>query len=252
VVAFALATCAGGFLNAQRAWRLGYRGEAIPYLGCQVVGFFLSVLAAGAVATAFEHALGKGAASISNLKSLFVALVVLGCAGPIGLPAAWPVAAAVPAVALVVLWVAGRHALRTDWVVVALCPAATVALFVLTWMQSATVFREALRGLGERLEEKCGADRLAAWAAEEVAAHPAGAFLDPAELPDFVRDLAPGQGVRVNAQVLRQPDLYVQLYIGTGHSFLVAIHPSRTRPGATDPVSDTEWRPGIVLGTMGK
>ena len=48
------------------------------------------------------------------------------------------------------------------------------------------------------------------------------------------------------------PDRYVQLFIGTGHSFTVAVHPSRVRPGAVGPVSDEEWRPGIVLGTMGK
>ena len=56
----------------------------------------------------------------------------------------------------------------------------------------------------------------------------------------------------MNAQVLQQPDRYVQLFIGTGHSFTVAVHPSRVRPGAVGPVSDEEWRPGIVLGTMGK
>src|SRR5438552_5435113 len=158
VVAFALAVCAGGFLNARLAWRLGHAGTAIPYLGCQAGGFVLTLLAAGAVVTAFEHAAGRGAEPLPKLRALFVALVVLGCAGPLGLYAAWPVAAAVPACAFLALLASRRQAAREEWVVVVLCPAAAVALFVLTWAQSATVYRQALRGWGKRVEAKCGAD----------------------------------------------------------------------------------------------
>jgi hypothetical protein len=109
-----------------------------------------------------------------------------------------------------------------------------VVLFLLTWYFCASTTRQATRGLGDRIEDKAGADKLAAWATERIAdykrrqqmlpivgasvvglsAAPQGSilsasaliatratdqsrFLEGDQIPDWVDDLlGPSQGIR--------------------------------------------------------
>ena len=121
--------------------------------------------------------------------------------------------------------------------------------------------RQALHGLGERLEAEGGAERFLAWAAEAIATHKEGQHggrLEPDEIPDFVDDLmGPFQGVR-SVGVDSGDDPSVTLYTGgSAYHFTIRLRPSRVRHGpwswwVGEVAGELEWRPGIDLATEGK
>src|SRR5262249_55604070 len=133
-------------------------------------------------------------------------------------------------------------------------------LFTLTWYLCAATTREALHGLGARVEATAGADRLRAWAGEVIATHPPGqgrGALEPDEIPDFVGDLlGDNQGVR-GVEVRHGDDPSVDLFTGgSAYHFRIRVHPAGVShdlpPWWVGEWAGLESQPGIYLETEGK
>jgi hypothetical protein len=230
--------CAGAFLLNARAWQVGYGANALALLGCHFLRLVLLLFAWVIVVTVFRAALRKekptAAGGVTILEAASALTIFLGCMGcyPV-----WPVVLLLTAPMFLGLVFFGKcpaeHKLSRLAVVRV---GIAVGLFLLTWYLCATTTRQALRGLGERIEAKGGSEKLTAWATEVIAAHKqrernlpivgaaavglmaspqgqgpfvaasaliAGSMgnrsgrLEPDEIPDWVDDLlGPFQGVR--------------------------------------------------------
>jgi hypothetical protein len=207
VAAFGLAAAAWGVHGV--AWRMGYAADALGLVGCQFLRAILLVLAACTVATALKAAVaperpaaGRG---LTVLDILVLLTVLPGCVGCYPL---WPVVLALLAAPLFLALVSrgkepaegrplGPVVLRLGWVVL---------LFTLTWYWTTSTTRQALRGLGARIAERGGANRLLVWAAEVTAARRQREKALPILGAATVGwTAAPGQGPYLAAAVLLTP-----------------------------------------------
>jgi hypothetical protein len=264
-VALALGVCLGAFFLQGRAWRVGYEANCFGLLGCQALRCLLLLLGCMTVVAAFRALAGKpGLADATGLTIPELAVIVLLLPGCVGLYPLWVIV--LPVLMLVLLlWTVALHfsekgAHRPAGLAVVRAGLAVV-LFTLTWYFCASTTRQALHGLGERLEAEGGADRFLAWAAEVIATHKDGQHggrLTPDEIPDFVDDLmGPFQGVR-SVGVESSGDPCVTLYTGgSAYHFVIRLRPSRARHGPWswwlgEVAGELEWRPGIDLATEGK
>jgi hypothetical protein len=263
-LAVSVVLCVGAFLLNVRAWYAGYRADALGLLGCHFLRAVVLLVAWWAVVVVLLAAAGKesppGASGFTVLHKIGLGLVVPGCLGCYPL---WVVIAAVLAFLLVGALRFPRDTPRPAWWRLAWRPVAVALLFVVTWYQCASTTRHALLGLGERLEETCGSDRLLDWTAEVIDARKSGkhpsAWLAPEEVPDDVLELlGPGQGVR--GAMLQDPERGTVLLFtgGSGYHFQITVSPWQIEqpPPAASRWLGTGfpfvWQPGIELGTGGK
>jgi hypothetical protein len=264
-VALALGTCLGAFFVQTRAWRVGYEANCIGLLGCQALRCLLLLVGCVTAVAALRATSGKLAPAVgTGLTVLDLAVIVLLLPGCMGLNPFWivvlPVLTLVLLLRVVALRLSGNDADRPPGLAV-MRAGLVVVLFTVTWYFCASTTRQALHGLGERLEAEGGADRFLAWAAEVIAAHKGvrqGGQLAPEEIPDFVDDLmGPFQGVR-SVRVDEYGDPSVTLYTGgSAYHFTIRLRPARVRRGPWpwwlgEVAGELEWRPGIDLATEGK
>jgi hypothetical protein len=236
LIAVAAAMCLGAFLLYRGAWNIGYQANALSLLGWHMLRLLLLLFAWAFVVSWIRAATtnGKPAAKpgLTVVEGVSVLSIFLGCMGcyPV-----WPAVLLLmaPLFATLIFSKTGPAGERLTRSAI-LRAGVVVLLFLLTWYFCASTTRQAMRGLGDRIEAKVGADKLAAWAAEVVAAHklrqdalpivgasvvglsasPQGPFLTAAallatratypphllerdEIPDWVDDLlGPFQGIR--------------------------------------------------------
>jgi hypothetical protein len=257
----AVVLCLGAFFLNAGAWHAGYCASWSALGGCNFLRMLLLLLAWGAVFSVFEEAAPTDkpfpASAGSVLRNLGLVLLVPAC---FSCQFLWPV--------VLLLSLAGVLALRSvrNGAIPTVSKRTVVRfvfvslLFPLTWYLCASTTRQALHGLGARIEDKGAEDQLRAWAAQVIAEvqqkkHTAGYTYD--EVPDFLDDLMgrlPGwPWVHVNADA---PEPYVQVANSSGYAFMITICPSCR---AREPVpwwipewTRLEWRPGIYLETAGK
>jgi hypothetical protein len=257
----------GALLVYRSAWFAGYSANSFGLLGCHFLRAVLLVLAYVAVVTLFKTAVRQGDSTapggVTLLDLPILLLILPGCAG------LYPLWIAVLLISFLVWLVyllafvfsrngetpigqARRALLRAG---------AAALLFTATWYLCATVPRQAMHGLGARLEAGAGTGRLLAWAADVIAApeqRKQKNSLAQEEVPEWVDALlGPFQGVRsVGIESGAEP--CVVLYTGgSAYHFRIRICPSRAhqqpRPWWIGQVlGDLEWRPGIDLAAEGK
>jgi hypothetical protein len=254
--------CLGAFLIRGRAWQAGYQADAFGLLGCHFLRFLVLLVAWATLVAEFRAANGQqqpapqSGVSVVHLAGTF--LIMVACAG---FSLAWPVVLVLLATpCLVGLFLSQKRSVdpaERAWARWAMCRATLgVLLFTLTWYLAASVSRQALYGLGERIDDHGGSDQLVTWAKEVIAVHQKArrpAWLEPTELPDFVEDLLGRfQGVRT-AGVDTGADPSVTLYTGgSAYHFQIIVRPSRAGRDPQDVQRPDEWQPGIYLGTGGK
>jgi hypothetical protein len=183
---------------------------------------------------------------------LFVclALVVLACAG---FPLLWPgvLVAVTILISIEVGRIAARRALGLRPVL--LRAFLGVAMFTLTWYLSTGTTFTALRGLGERIDATVGADRLRAWAKEQIDKTPADKFkhLSLDEVPEDIFDLMGSIPGWPFVLVVRDNQPHVFLANGSGYGYSITIYPyDESESNAS--VAGLTWRPGIVLSIASK
>ncbi len=172
VVACGLAAAAVPLYGA--AWRTGYAANALGLLGCHFLRCVLLLLAAWTVVAAFKAAAGQErSAARRGLTVLEILVILTLLPGCVGCYSVWP--AVLLTLAAPLLLTLARHPGGADAGrlagPVALRLGLVVLLFTCTWYLGASTTRQALRGLGARIEAGGGADRLLAWAAEVLKAH---------------------------------------------------------------------------------
>jgi hypothetical protein len=236
LIAVAAAMCVGAFFLYRGAWNIGYQANAFSLLGWHFLRFLLLIVAWAFVVSGFRAAVAKEKLSaksgITVAEGIGALSIFLGCMG--GYPL-WPVVLLLmaPTYLAFIHFNTGPDGKRLTWSPL-LRAAVVVVLFLLTWYFCASTTRQAMRGLGDRIEAKAGAAKLVGWATEVVAAHElrqqsfplAGAtivglsaapqsrflavalvvatamknrsyYLAPDQIPDWVDDLlGPQQGVR--------------------------------------------------------
>jgi hypothetical protein len=175
-VTAALVVCLGAFLLNGRAWRVGYEGSATGLLGCHFLRLLLLLLAWAAVLATFnaaarreQPAAGRGVPLGAVICAFFLIPACVGCY-PV-----WPVILGllVPPV-LVGLFLARKKTIppgedagtRKALLQVGLA----TLLFTGTWYACADVTRQAMLGLGARIEAHGGSEKLLDWAADVIAA----------------------------------------------------------------------------------
>jgi hypothetical protein len=172
-IAVAAAMCLGAFLLYQGAWNIGYQANALGLLGWHFLRFVLLLFAWAVLVSGFRAALTieKPAAKpgLKVWEGVSVLPIFLGCMGCYPM---WPAVLLLMAPVYMALIFSksgptGERLSRSEL----LRAGVVVLLFLLTWYFCASTTRQAMRGLGDRIEAKCGADKLTAWAAEVVAAH---------------------------------------------------------------------------------
>ena len=183
---------------------------------------------------------------------LFVCLVmvVLACAG---FPMLWPgiLVAVTVLFAIEVLRSGARQTVGLRPMLPRVCLAVT--LFAMTWYLCVGTTVSAMRGLGERIDTTIGADRLRAWAKEQIDNTPASKskHLSWEEVPQDIFDLlgsAPGWPF---VWVVRDNQPHVFLANGSGYGYAITIYPYDESESAAS-VGGLTWRPGIVLSTASK
>jgi hypothetical protein len=254
-----LGTCLGAAGVTVAAWRTGYAADAFGLLGCHVLSFIL-LLAAGLSLGCVFRAAAKREKPAAGPTVLDVAALVLVFSGCFGCYPLWPAVLVLLTSPLLVelLFFRKKGRPAEEWWALGRV-ALAVPLFTLTWYLCASTTRQALHGLGDRIEAKAGADRLKTWAADVVARHPdteRWSGLEPDEIPDFVGDLlGPNQGVR-GGEVRHGDDPSVDLFTGgSGYHFRIRVDPSgvsHAPPWWLGGWAGLEWRPGIHLETEGK
>jgi hypothetical protein len=266
-VTVAIGACLGTFLLYLRAWHTGYAGSAIGLLGCHMLRLPLLLLAWLAVSSEFKTAASKGGPPIKPRFSLFdfvgSLIIFVGC---IGCYPIWPFVLALLAIPLV--WAVilykkqAAEPLEVRRVRQALLSVGiSILLFTLTWFLSASTTGQALHGLGARIEDLGGTDKLLVWAKDaiaEVKARKLPQRFEIEELPDWVKEmLGQNEGVR-GARISEYVDeTCVYLYTGSSaYHFRIDVCPSRinhgTPPWWAGEGGGLELRPGILLNVEGK
>jgi hypothetical protein len=258
----ALGACLGAVVIDVAAWRSGYAANAFGLLGCHFLRFLLLLVAGLMLIQVFRAAARREKPPAATGPTVLdVAALVLCFSGCLGCYPVWPVILlllACPLLVELLFFRKGNRPAEDKWVLLRV--GLVVGLFTLTWYLCAATTREALRGLGARIEARVGADRLRAWAGEVIAAHPPGqgrGALEPDEIPDFVVDLlGPFQGVR-GAEVRPGDDPSVDLFTGgSAYHFRIRVRPSRVSrdlpPWWVGEGAGLESQPGIYLETEGK
>lgn len=164
-------TCLGAFGIRALAWHAGNDADALRLLGCHLLRSIVLVLAWAMVATVLRAAARKekptAGTGFSFAETLTVLLLVPGC---VGCFPAWPIVLGFLTAQLLLTPLfapPGDRPARTDIIRAGIA----VVLFTFTWYLCATTTRQALRGLGERIDARGGSERLRAWAAEVLATH---------------------------------------------------------------------------------
>jgi hypothetical protein len=252
-----------------RAWHLGYDANAMGLLGSNLIRLIVLLLAWAALAIDFKAEASKvptahpRAISAAGVVGGF--LIFPGCVG------CYPIWPAILLLLLALLFV-GRIRPRfsengaseaTDQQLARRDVARIgigILLFTLTWYLCASTTRQALRGLGERIGDKVGEEKLIDWAKTVIAAHQGNdksPRLEPDEIPKFIDDLmGPGQGIKMVGLGGWGAEPCVTIHTGTSaYSFRIDICPSRKSkepPMWLFGDDGSEWRPGIFVGTEGK
>jgi len=260
LTAVAVGVCVGAFLLRARARQVGHDANAMGLLACHILRLLLLLLAWAAVATLIKTAVRREEPATPRGVTVFDLLggflILPGCCG---LHPFWPAILLLLAAPALLELIFSRHAAARPPGMVLLRVGVGVLLFTLTWYLCASMTQEALRGLGERIEERCGADRLRAWAEKVIASRKKterSPQLEPEELPDFVDDLLGRfQGVR-GGFVRLTDDPHVILFTGgSAYHFQIGIYPSEVDrpPPPWWAGEDARTRlPGIYLSTGGK
>jgi hypothetical protein len=172
-IAVAAAMCLGAFFLYRGAWNIGYQANALGLLGWHFLRFVLLLFAWAFVVSWFRAAATKERPAVKPgltvLEGVSVLSIFLGCMGcyPV-----WPAVLLLmaPMYAALIFAKTGSAGERLTRSAI-LRAGVVVLLFLLTWYFCASTTRQAMRGLGDRIETKGGADKLTAWAAEVLAAH---------------------------------------------------------------------------------
>lgn len=261
--------CGVSLLLYYRAWHLGYDADAMGLLGSNLVRLIVLLLARAALAIDFKAEASKiqtahpRATSAADAVGGF--LIFPGCMGCFAI---WP------AILLLLMGflLIGRirpgfsdsgagagDEKRLAWRDTGRIGVG-ILLFTLTWYLCAATTRQSLRGLGERIGDKVGEERLIEWAKTVLATHQGDdkpPHIEPQEIPNFIDDLmGPGQGIRMVHLGGWGAEPCVTIHTGTSaYSFRISICPSRTSQAPAPwwlGDDGSEWRPGILVGTEGK
>jgi hypothetical protein len=257
----------GTFLLYERAWQSGNAGSAIGLLGCHVLRLPLLLLAWLAVSSEFKTAANKGdppARQRFNVLDFGGTLFIfIGC---IGLYPVWPFVLGLLTVPFVMAVILLRKEVKDPaearQIRQALLSAGiAILLFTATWYFSASTTRQALQGLGERIEEKAGVEKLLDWAKDVIAdakTQKQDARFWVEELPRWVEELlGRNEGVRAAGIQNHGDEACVVLFTGSsGYHYRIDVCPSRANPGNppwwAGEGNGMEWRPGILLNVEEK
>jgi hypothetical protein len=264
-----VAFCGAAFFLYERAWNVGYAADAMGLLGNNFLRLILLLLAWAALAMDFKAQVSKvktrdpRATSTAGMVGGF--LIFPGCMG------CYPIWPAILLLLLAILFLAqfrpsfseagtetpaGNRLKGLD----VLRMGIGILLFTLTWYLCASTTRQALLGLGERIGDKVGEEKMFDWARSVLAKHQGDdkkPFVEPDEIPDFIKDLMGRfQGVQSVGLGGWGAEPCVTIYTGTSaYSFRISICPSRISQGGPPwwfGDDGSEWRPGIFVGTQGK
>jgi hypothetical protein len=266
-VAVALAVCLGTLVLYLQAWHVGHAASAIGLLGCHLLRLPLLLFAWLAVSSEFKTVAGPQGIPVKPRFSVLdfagSLIIFVGCFGcyPV-----WPFVLGLLAVPLVFAMKyygkgtadpAATRRIRQALLSVAI----SVALFTLTWYLSAATTRQALHGLGQRIEDKGGADKLLTWAKGLIAdtkQKKQPPRLERKDLPDWLEDmLGRFEGVRsVGVQDYGDEACVALRTGGSAYHFRIDVCPSereRARPPWwAGEGNGLAWRPGIYLDIEGK
>jgi hypothetical protein len=205
LILFGVMLCLGAFLLRRMAWNAGHSANAFGLLGCHFLRLVLLFLAWFVVVSAFKIATGRDKPPDSRRLTLFEAISVLSIfLGCMGCYPAWPAVllSVVPLFLAVLLY--GKTPEHTTRGMAVGRFGGVVLLFVVSWYVASTTTQQGLRGLGARIEEKSGSDKLVEWSKEMIAAEKAREQARPAVAAAAVALTASprGQGTLLAASVL--------------------------------------------------
>jgi hypothetical protein len=259
-IAIAVVVCLGAFLLNGRAWQAGYRASWSALGGCNLLRLPLVGVAWWTVFAVIEAAAKIEKPPPGKTSVLRNLGWVLGVAVCLSCQFLWPVLLLALISLVVTVMTYRKDQIRSAWKEAVLRSFLVVLLFTLTWYLCASTTRQALYGLGARIEALNAEDRLRAWAVEVIAAvqqkkHPGHYAYN--EVPDIVDDLMgriPGWPYVV--VVAEAPDPYVEISNASGYSLRITVCPScpaqEPQPWWVPEWTRMEWRPGIYLETAGK
>lgn len=258
----AVGVCLAAFVLYSRAWHVGYAASALGLLGCHFLRFFLLLFAGLAIISEYRHSLRINKPDVAPKPTTWdVACMVLTFTGCAGCYPVWPIIVLLLAFPLLLAcffsWKRGVGEKPAGIAIVRLCMG--ILLFILSWYFCSAITAQALRGLGARIEDMGSADKLLAWAADEIAVQKRDQPIrrERQELPEWIEELlGPFQGVRGAFVRVDGPDPHVMLYTGgSAYHFVIYLYPSQAD---RDPLpwwtgdEASKLRPGIYLGTGGK
>jgi hypothetical protein len=237
-------------------WYDGRQGRYGLLLLCNLLRLLLLLIAflmlPGAVGLGGKDKPPVRADRFALLSVACMALMFLACAGA---ASRWTaVLGAVATLLTVLVWYRQRHFVPGGRPVLLRAVIAGAA-FMFIWYQCASTTASALTGLGERLEATGGSERLRAWAAEVIAATPAGQWrhLRREEIPDFVDDLMGRIPGFPTVWVYNMDQPCVVVANGSGYGYGVAVCPDGQEPQVGfGGMVRTTWRPGIYFTTVFK